>query len=126
MPSLLRLTWLRPLALLAVFLLSSAPSLNRFMAASASGWVQLCTMSGLQQVWHEGSPLPSPHRQDDGDCAYCPLLGAMVGATVLLLTISAQARTPLRQLHVRLPVVFARLRGSLGARGPPASVRIAA
>lgn len=120
------LAWLRQLALLAMLLLSFAPSVNRLLAAPGAGWVQLCTVSGLKQVWQQGTPLPSPHRQDDGDCAYCPLLGAMLGTSVLLLTVGAERRALARSQPALCPLVVAGHRGSLGARGPPAPVRIAA
>jgi hypothetical protein len=117
---------LRHLALLAMLLLSLAPSVNRLLAAPGAGWVQLCTMTGLRQVWQEGTPLPSPHRQDEGDCAYCPLLGALLGAAVVLLTFGAERRTLVRPQPGPRPLLVAGHRGSLGARGPPARVRIGA
>ena len=121
-----RLPCLRYLALAAMLLLSFAPTITRLLAASGSdsGWVQLCTMSGLRQVWFEGAPLPSPDHQDDGDCAYCPLLGALLGTTLVLWSFAAEPRMPQRQTPLRSSAIAARLRGSLRARGPPSLVRL--
>lgn len=126
MRSLPRLAWLRYPALAAMLLLSFAPSVSRLLAApgSSSGWAQLCTMSGLKQVWLDAATLPSSDPHDDGDCGYCPLLGAMLGAALVLLLVAAERRMPSAMAVCVSPAIADRIRGSLGARGPPALVRL--
>jgi hypothetical protein len=116
---------LRYPALAAMLLLSFAPTISRLLAASSSpsGWVQLCTMSGLKPVWLNGAPLPTPDHSDDGDCAYCPLLGAMLGTVFVFWLAAAKQRVAPRQTRFPTPSIASRIHGSLGARGPPSQAR---
>ncbi len=120
------------LALVAMLLLSALPTLGRLSAgpgASDGMWAQICTMAGLKLVKlapGDANPLdPPPAPAGDGgampgpDCAYCPLLAAVV---VLLLAIAfaspARARGIPAEVRRRAPWKFRHPNG-LGSRGPP-------
>jgi hypothetical protein len=121
-----RFAALRYPALAAMLLLSFAPSVSRLLAAPGAapgagpGWVQLCTMTGLKQVWFDGASLPSKDDHGGDDCGYCPLLGAMAAAVVVFWLFPADRRdtSPRRPLVARW--IPGPILGGLGARGPPA------
>jgi len=118
------------LALAAMLLLLSLPTVGRVLSASSSdsqgAWAQMCAMAGLKLVKlapaGEANPLADPapgHVMPGEDCAYCPVLAGL--AMLLVWTqiaplhrpqraVSPTRRTPLRDfLHP----------AGLGSRGPP-------
>jgi len=123
------------LALAAMLLLLSLPTLGRVMAASSPDsqgtWAQMCTMAGLKLVkiapggeW--GSPASSPpdapapkHVVPGEDCAYCPVLAGL--AMLLVWALLAPPHSPQRALHLlRRTALREFLHPSgLGSRGPP-------
>lgn len=127
------------LALAAIVLLATLPTLGRLTEREASagdaGWAAMCTRAGLAYVRLSGLPGEAsrdaamsirdggsgapPHPQD-ADCAYCPLLAALVAAALWLLL---APHCDLRRLAVAtaraLPRVAVFHPCGLGSRGPP-------
>ena len=118
------------LALVAMLLLLSLPTLGRVISTSASdaqgAWAQMCTMAGLKLVKlapaSDASSLDAPapkHVVPGEDCAYCPVLAGL--ALLLVWTLFAspllvrRVLPPWRQTPLR---AFAHPSG-LGSRGPP-------
>lgn len=113
------------MALLAMLLMVAAPSISRSIASnnadSGSGWVEMCTMTGLKLVsladfGKSEVPKPMPMGQD---CAYCPLsasiaplllLVALIFTLVTQSTVAAVTQTILRGYFYP---------SGLGSRGPP-------
>lgn len=125
-----RMSWL---ALVAMLLLAALPTLGRLAAGPGTPdgvWAQICTMAGLKLVKlapGDASPLDPPPVSPAGeggampgpDCAYCPLLAAVV---VLLLSIAFAlpphaTRRP-AEARRAAPWRFRHPSG-LGSRGPP-------
>jgi len=118
------------LALAAVLLLLSLPTVGRVLSASSSDsqgtWAQMCTMAGLKLVklapGGEANPLDGPapkHAVPGEDCAYCPVLAGL--AMLLVWTLLAPLHSPQRAVR---PTKKAPLReflhpAGLGSRGPP-------
>ncbi len=112
------------LAFVAALLLALAPSLSRvlhYAASDPAGMAMLCTHDGLQQValhaHHDAAP--PAHHDEDGDCAYCPLLAhgtlpAAVAAFVALPLPLAPAPVSRPPLAPRAAFILA-----AQARGPP-------
>lgn len=117
------------MALVAMLLLLAVPTAGRALAGASSSdgvWTQMCTMAGLTLVKVPGGDIdplaPKPAPPGTGmpdDCAYCPVLGAML---VLLawvaLAFANVAATPRPTAHPRLPRARRHPSG-LGSRGPP-------
>lgn len=118
------------LALAAMLLLLSLPTVGRVLSASSAdsqgAWAQMCTMAGLKLVkiapaGDVGLPdTPAPkHALPGEDCAYCPVLAGL--AMLLVWTLfaaplaSRRALPPWRQVP---PRAFTHPSG-LGSRGPP-------
>lgn len=127
---------MRSLALGAILLLSLLPGLGRLAGTQADGgaWAQICTVAGLEQVWlapGDANPLEPPAAgggqgdlpgdEPGMDCAFCPLLAAIV---VLLpwwlpaLSPHARHRLPTGRPE---PQWKFRHPSGLGSRGPPSS-----
>jgi hypothetical protein len=120
-----RFAGLRYFAVAAMLLLCFAPSVSRLLAAPGPerGWVQLCTMSGIKQVWlDDAGALPSKSDPAGEDCAYCPLLGAMAAVALLTLLLAAERRVPQPWRLPAIPLPASAFLGSLGARGPPCAI----
>jgi hypothetical protein len=125
------------LALVAMLLLASLPTLGRLLPArgdSSPGgaWAQMCTMSGLKlvKIAPDGSsnPVVPKHGGDTGmsDCPYCPLANAIVALVLwaaLALPMPALRSWPQRRV-VRW--IVRRHPCGLGSRGPPERFRISA
>lgn len=135
------------LALVAMLLLALVPTAGRLAGglAPATGtfatdaWAQMCTMSGLKLVKivadaagdASGPVSPRPGRAPkpagsgggDGmqgpDCAYCPVLGAMVAMLAWVLLAFPQATARLLPLRLHGPARIFRYPSGLGSRGPP-------
>jgi hypothetical protein len=118
------------LALAAMLLLLSLPTLGRVMAGAPDdargAWAQMCTMAGLKLVklapGGDANPLDPPapkHMMPGEDCAYCPVLAglAMLLVWTLLAPLPASRRAlpPWRNTPLR---AFVHPSG-LGSRGPP-------
>ncbi|HEY0502095.1 MAG TPA: DUF2946 family protein [Lysobacter sp.] len=118
------------LALAAMLLLLSLPTVGRVLSASSAdsqgAWAQMCTMAGLKLVKlapaGDAGSLESPapkHALPGEDCAYCPVLAGL--AMLLVWTLFAappaarRALPPWRQAPLR---AFTHPSG-LGSRGPP-------
>ncbi len=119
------LTLFARMALLAMLLLVFAPSISRSIASnnadSGSGWVEMCTATGLKMVsladFGKGE-LPKPTQMGQ-DCAYCPLAASIAPLLLLIALVF-----PLIADHVvslaRQTVLRVFLYPSgLGSRGPP-------
>jgi DUF2946 family protein len=117
------------LALVAVLLMVSAPTVGRWMKGDRleflPGLTEICTTLGLQSVdtsaWGtDAAQTPAPgHDGMDVDCAYCPLLAGT--ALLLLAFILLRPEPGAAGISSALVAVF---RGSstfpgLGSRGPP-------
>jgi hypothetical protein len=124
------------LALLAALLLAVVPTVGRLLGTSAPvsaphsiamqmpmamGHGMHDAMARTADASHPSAPTPSPHsgHDHDGDCAYCPLLGAMLATQALALDLPPAAAP--RQPVQRAPATprFAQPRSTLGSRGPP-------
>jgi len=123
------------LALAAMLLLLSLPTVGRVMAAaspdSQGAWAQMCTMAGLKLVkiapggvstsLAPGSlDAPAPKHVVPGeDCAYCPVLASL--AMLLVWTLLAPLHSPQRALPAsrRTPLRDFLHPSGLGSRGPP-------
>lgn len=128
------------LALVATLLLVLLPTLGRLAAhapdAPQPGWNAMCTAAGLELVASKTAARPAgpairsesqghahdspaPHRHDDADCDYCPLLASLLAAaSCALLLLSQTLRTAVSGLRL----VFHRAAFhpcGLGSRGPP-------
>ena len=107
---------MRALALVAVLLMASMPSVARWLSPG-QGWVELCTMTGLKLVKLDPG---AAQEHGGGDCAYCPLLAATVtpgvaplfAPTAPLHDLAPSPRAPLARLAAPHPC-------GLGSRGPP-------
>jgi len=115
------------LALLAMVLLTSAPTISRLLGAgpvfAAERWVELCTGHGLAKVQLPGQPAPSPAQPADHDCAYCPLLSSLSGPPAPL----APVLLPLAHSDAPPALVSATraanpIHRGLGSRGPPSTL----
>ena len=119
-------SWMVRLALAAILLMATLPTLGRMLETRAPAWQDMasamCTTDGLVMkahgLLHDDGRMPLGKTMGE-DCAYCPLLAAMVPlvlAALLLLPLRAAMRLlPLRAAPMR----DARLAHGLGARGPP-------
>ncbi|MCJ0825212.1 DUF2946 family protein [Luteimonas sp. 50] len=123
------------LALVAMLLLATLPTLGRLQgaradsagAAAQSAWAAMCTTAGLRDVAPPaigqpvagndgGTPTPPGHGED---CAYCPLLAAVVAALALVAFFLPQRLPPCLCTWHR-PAVRTTLHPcGLGSRGPP-------
>jgi hypothetical protein len=124
------------LALVAVLLLLAVPTVGRVLsgsgAASEGIWTQMCTMAGLKLVKiipGDLAPIGSQSTPDLGsggdgsmpgsDCAYCPLLGAMVALALwIVFGLPAGARQD-GVPRADSPLTAFRHPSGLGSRGPP-------
>ena len=118
--------WMARLALAAVLLMAALPTIGRLLESRAPtihhAAMAMCTTDGLvmqaHDLLHGDAQMPMGKTMGE-DCAYCPLLAAMVPlvlAALLLLPLRAAIRLlPLRAS----PLHDARLAHGLGARGPP-------
>lgn len=120
------------LALVAMLLLATLPSIGRIVQSQrADGigpyWAAICTMAGLQQadplrqgaIGTPATPQPADPHGAAPDCAYCPLLVAVV---VAILWLALAWRSPARLAPPALPDVARRKAAhpcGLGSRGPP-------
>lgn len=132
------------LALVAMLLLALLPTAGRLAGGMTSTtgvsatdvWAQMCTMSGLKLMKiaaddpGASSPLPagtpkasgngrSGDGMQDPDCAYCPVLGAMVAMLAWVVLAFPQVTTRLMPLRRQAPVSTFRYPTGLGSRGPP-------
>jgi len=122
--------WMTLLALAAMLLLLSLPTVGRALsgasADSQGAWAQICTMAGLKLVKLApggdtnplGPPAPKPMMPGE-ECAYCPVLAGL--AMLLVWTLLAPLQSP---RHQAPPTRKAPLRdflhpSGLGSRGPP-------
>jgi hypothetical protein len=111
-------------ALLAVLLLALVPTFGRLAQAAghdpldARGTVAMCTARGLERVPDPGHPEPAPHH-DNGDCAYCPLLGSAVPPAPQVALAAAPAPAPALCTPSSSARVGAQHPCGLGSRGPP-------
>jgi Protein of unknown function (DUF2946) len=113
------------MALLAMLLLSFAPSVSRYIASvradSNSTWAEMCTMTGLKlvKVSDFASPqTPKPKSMGD-DCVYCPLAASIAPLLLLIVVMfpriaSALAGVIRQTVHHRFLYPI-----GLGSRGPP-------
>ncbi|HEY0503715.1 MAG TPA: DUF2946 family protein [Lysobacter sp.] len=121
------------LALVAMLLLLALPTAGRVLAGSSAdsdgAWAQICTMAGLKLVKIApggANPLdsgPQPKAPGgamaDGDCAYCPVLGGMALALlVVLFAVPSSPRGAPPPWRLFAPRAFLHPSG-LGSRGPP-------
>ena len=118
--------WMARLALAAILLMAALPTVGRLLESRAPAMhdaaMAICTTDGLVMkahgLLHDDGRMPLGKTMGE-DCAYCPLLAAMVPlvlAALLLLPLRAAMRLlPLRAAPMR----DARLAHGLGARGPP-------
>ena len=118
--------WMARLALAAILLMAALPTVGRLLESRAPtihhAAMAMCTTDGLvmqaHDLLHGDAQMPTGTTMGE-DCAYCPLLAAMlplVLAALLLLPLRAAMRLlPLRAAPMR----DARLAHGLGARGPP-------
>jgi hypothetical protein len=124
------------LALVAMLLLATLPTLGRLQGARAdsagatarSAWAAMCTTAGLRDVAlpatghpatagdHGGTPTGPAQ---GGDCAYCPLLAAVVAALVLVAFFLPQRLPPCLCTWRRAAARTTLHPCGLGARGPP-------
>jgi hypothetical protein len=121
------------LALAAMLLLLLVPTVGRVLSARSDAsdgvWTQMCTMAGLKLVKltpgdanpvgpDPAKPSPAGNGMAD-DCAYCPVLNALVA--LVLWAVFAFPAAPTRQLPpARAPLPRTRWHPSgLGSRGPP-------
>lgn len=114
---------LHALALLAMLLLATVPTLGR-LAGTASGEAGALVAHRMAHhmphgMAHAEAPIAPPHHQHDDDCAYCVLLGSAVPAVPLALAFSAPALPAFAMPSGRAPPQRALPRGRLGSRGPP-------
>ena len=119
--------WMARLALAAILLMAALPTVGRLLESRAPAMhaaaMAICTTDGLVMkahgLLHGDAPAPADGSTHGEDCAYCPLLAAMVPlvlAALLLLPLRAAIRLlPLRASPLR----DVRLAHGLGARGPP-------
>jgi len=118
------------LALAAMLLLLSLPTVGRVLSASSSDsqgtWAQMCTMAGLKLVklapGGEANPLDGPapkHVTPGEDCAYCPVLAGL--AMLLVWTLLAPLDAPRRAVPRtrKTPLREFLYPAGLGSRGPP-------
>ena len=124
------------LALVAVLLLATLPTLGRLLATRAdtasSAWAALCTASGLQHVElagidrsamgaspDSGTGVPAPGGRSNPDCAYCPLLASFALVVAWLAPTLVHGAAPRlctwRHVLARKPLHPS----GLGSRGPP-------
>ncbi|MBF6023530.1 DUF2946 family protein [Lysobacter niastensis] len=116
------------LALAAMLLLLAVPTAGRVLASSSDDggtWAQICTMAGLKLVKiapGDSNPLQPEqpgNGMPDGDCAYCPILGAMAALLVwVAFVLLPSTGSPLRPRREPLPRTTRHPCG-LGSRGPP-------
>lgn len=120
------------LALAAILLLAMLPTLGRLAERGApagdSGWAAMCTSAGLAYVRLSGLPAAASHddgggapaHPQDADCAYCPLLAALVAAGLwLLLAPHCDVRRIAVAIAHALPRAAVFHPCGLGSRGPP-------
>jgi hypothetical protein len=126
------------LALLAALLLAGVPTLGRLLTdapAPASPTVPMAhamampmgmhamgQMATVPRASHRPTPSAPPHagHVHDEDCAYCPLLGAMLAAhQVLALDIPASGLPHYVDPQIASAPRPARPPGTRGSRGPP-------
>jgi len=118
------------LALAAMLLLLSLPTVGRVMASASTdaqdAWAQMCTMAGLKLVklvpGNDASPIdpPAPKPIVPGeDCAYCPVLAGL--AMLLVWTLLAPLQVPRRAMPRRVDTALRAFvhPSGLGSRGPP-------
>jgi len=118
------------LALAAMLLLLSLPTVGRLLSGSSAdaqdAWAEMCTMAGLKLVklapGGDANPLdtPSPRHATPGeDCAYCPVLAGL--AMLLVWMLFAPLHSPRRELHAsrKTPLREFLHPSGLGSRGPP-------
>lgn len=118
------------LALAAMLLLLSLPTVGRVLSASSSdsqgAWAQMCTMAGLKLVklapGGEANPLDGPtpkHDMPGEDCAYCPVLASL--AMLLAWTHFAPLHRPQHAVSRtrKAPLLDFQHPAGLGSRGPP-------
>ena len=114
-------------ALMAILLLAFVPTANRLLASVGIGiqgsWVELCTVTGLKWVQMPeadatGSGGTSVHASE-GDCAYCPLLNAVVAVALLLALLAPALPRQLLSGFAPAPRRLSIPPCGLGSRGPP-------
>ena len=124
------------LALVAMLLLATLPTLGRLHGARAdlvttpaqSAWAAMCTTAGLRDVAlpatghpatagdHGGTPTGPAQ---GGDCGYCPLLSAVVSALALIAFFVPQPQPPCLCTWHRVAARATLHPCGLGSRGPP-------
>jgi hypothetical protein len=123
------------LALVAMLLLASLPTLGRLLPArgdSSPGgaWAQMCTMAGLKlvKIAPAGSSSPAIPGHDGhaggSDCPYCPLANAIAALVVLVALVPLLPVLRSWPRHRTSPQAIRRYPCGLGSRGPPGRVRI--
>jgi hypothetical protein len=116
------------LALVAMLLLASVPTLGRLAASAAPVHVHdgqaMAAMPGMAHADAAAHVPPAhpahPAHQHDEDCAYCALLGATVPALVSALALPPSLPPEIAPSPWRAPSRRALPPGALGSRGPPA------
>ena len=118
--------WMARLALAAILLMAALPTVGRLLESRAPAMhdtaMAMCTTDGLVMkahgLLHDDGRMPLGKTMGE-DCAYCPLLAAMV-PLVLSALLLLPLRAAMRLLPLRAaPMRDARLAHGLGARGPP-------
>lgn len=114
---------MRALALLATLLLATVPSLARLSTAfTASANAPLAAMAAMPGMHHPGGKMPAhpmPGGTEHEDCAYCPLLHALIVPVLALLALLAQVAPAVMPRRLRSARIDAPHPCGLGSRGPP-------